>query len=169
MSKNKTDFTAAEGIKKLKELVEEIDTCLFCTNPKTNDGTCTRPIGVQEVDDEGNLWFFSDVNSDKNKEIKADKEVQLFFATPEMSSYMVLNGEAEIIVKREKIDESWSPIVKIWFTGNDDPNITLIKVKTKSAYYWDTEGGKMVNFFKMLASVATGKPLVNGNEGKINV
>jgi len=170
MSNRTISFEAAEGIKKLKELVEEIDTCLFCTNLKTNDGACSRPMGVQEVDDQGNLWFFSDVNSDKNKEIKADKDVQLFFAHPGISSYMVLNGEAEIIVDRQKIEELWSPIVKIWFDqGHNDPSITLIKVKTKSAYYWDTEGGKMVNFLKFLASVATGTPLVHGNEGKISV
>lgn len=168
MSNNNTSFVASEGIKKLKKLAEEIDTCLFCTNPKTNDGASTRPMGIQEVDDEGNLWFFSNANSEKNKEIEVNKEVQLFFSHPSVGSYMVLNGVAEIIFDRQKIEELWSPLVKIWFSGgSDDPTISLIKVKTKSAYYWDTEGGRMVNFFKMLASVATGTSLVNGNEGSI--
>ena len=170
MSNNTTSFVAEEGVKKLKKLAEEIDTCLFCTNLKTNDGATSRPMEVQEVDDQGNLWFFSDVNSDKNKEIKADKDVQLFFSHPSVGSYMVLNGEAEVILDRKKTLELWSPTLQIWFKeGCEDPTISLIKVKTKSAYYWDTEGNRMVNFFKMLASVATGTSLVDGNEGKISV
>jgi general stress protein 26 len=170
MNNNTTSYVAAEGIKKLKKLAEEIDTCLFCTNLKTNDGATSRPMDVQEVDDEGNLWFFSDLNSDKNKEINDDKDVQLYFAHPGKGSYMVLNGEAEIVVNRSKIDELWSPTIRVWFEeGNNDPNITLIKVKTKSAYYWDTEGGRMVNFCKMLASVATGTSIANGNEGRITI
>jgi general stress protein 26 len=170
MSNTTISFVAAEGINKLKKLAEEIETCLFCTSLKTNDGATCRPMEVQKVDEEGNLWFFSDTNSEKNSEIKRDKEVQLFFAHPGISSYMVVNGEAEIIVDRKAIDELWSPIVEIWFDdGREDPTVSLIKVKTKSAYYWDTDGNRMVNFFKMLVSVATGTTLIEGNEGMINV
>jgi general stress protein 26 len=167
---NTTNLQAREGVEKLKKLVEEINICLFCTNLKTGDGATCRPMGAQEVDDEGNLWFFSDINSDKNREIKQDKKVQLFFAHPGKSSYMVVNGEAEIIVDRYKTDELWTPLVKAWFKeGKDDPNISIIKVNTQSAYYWDTDGNKMINFIKMVASAVTGTNLVHGKEGSINV
>jgi acetylornithine/succinyldiaminopimelate/putrescine aminotransferase len=42
-------------------------------------------------------------------------------------------------------------------------------VKPSSAYYWDTEGNKMINFFKMIASAATGKDLIDGKEGNLSV
>jgi general stress protein 26 len=165
-----THLQSQDGVKKLKDMVEEIGMCLFCTNLKTNDGATCRPMSPQEVDYEGNLWFFSDVRSDKNREIAMDNAVQLFFAHPPKSSYMVVNGEAEIIIDRNRTEELWSPAIKIWFSqGKDDPNISIIKVHTKSAYYWDGEGGTMVNFFKMLASVATGTTLANGKEGSISV
>lgn len=167
---NTTNLQSEEGIKKLKELVKEIDICLFCTNLKTDDGATCRPMGAQEVDDQGNIWFFSDIHSEKNHEINEDKKVQLFFAHPGKSSYLVVNGEAEIIIDRNKTEEIWSPLVKTWFKdGKDDPNISIIKVKTTSAYYWDTAGNKMINFFKMVASVATGTTLVDSKEGSINV
>ena len=70
-----TNLAAGEGIEKMKELAEGIDICLFCTNLKTGDGATTRPMSVQEVDEDGNLWFFSDINSDKNREIVKDKRV----------------------------------------------------------------------------------------------
>ncbi len=159
-----------EAIEKLNSLVDEINICLFCTNLKTDDGSTCRPMGAQKVDEQGNLWFFSEKNSDKNKEIARDKNVQLFFSHPGKSSYLVVNGEAEIIMDKSKIDELWTAMVKIWFPdGKDDPNISIIKVKPTTAYYWDTDGNKMTNFLKLIASVATGKNLVTGNQGELTV
>ena len=159
-----------EGIDKLKSLVEEINTCLFCTNLKTNDGATTRPMGAVKVCDQGNIWFFDQKNSDKNKEIEKDPKVQLFFAHPAKGSYMVVNGDATIVTDRQKIEELWNPMVSIWFKdGKDDPNVALIKVAPNSAYFWDTDGNQMINFLKMAASVVTGKNLVSGSEGEIIV
>jgi acetylornithine/succinyldiaminopimelate/putrescine aminotransferase len=42
-----------------------------------------------------------------------------------------------------------------------------LKVKPTNSYYWDTEGNKMINFLKMVASAAMGKNFVEGNEGNI--
>ena len=167
---NPTDLNQQAGIKKLKELAEEINICLFCSNLKTGDGATTRPMGTQQVDDNGNIWFFSAKDSDKNREIAEDNHVQLFYAHPGKSSYMVVNGIASISTDRQKIEQLWTPLVKTWFKeGKDDPNISLIKVSNVNAYYWDTKGNKMINFFKMVASVATGKTLVDAEEGSIHV
>ncbi len=167
---NVTDLTHSESINKLRELVEEINICLFCSNLKTDDGSTCRPMGAQKVCDQGNIWFFSEVNSDKNREIRQDKHVQLFFSHPGKSSYLVVNGEAEVIIDKNKTDELWTPFAKIWFKeGKDDPNISIIKVKPTTAYYWDTDGNKMINFFKMIASVVTGTNLVSGIQGELKV
>jgi general stress protein 26 len=165
-----TDLKNQPAIDKIKEIVNAIDICLFCTNLKENDGLTTRPMSTQHVDEYGNLWFFSNKNSDKNHEINNDSKVQLFYSHPSKSSYMVLNGKAEISFDKDKIKEYWSPLVKTWFKeGIDDPNISLIKVNTKSAYYWDVAGNQMINFFKMIASVATGSNLVEAKEGNLKV
>ncbi|WP_462252515.1 pyridoxamine 5'-phosphate oxidase family protein [Ferruginibacter sp.] len=159
-----------EAVNKLKELAMDIDIALFCTNLKTDDGSTCRPMSTQGVDDDGTLWFFSAKDSDKNREIKENNHVQLFYSHPGKMSYMVVNGTAEILFDKNKIEELWSPLVKTWFQGGkDDPNLSLIKITPVSAYYWDTKGNKMINFFKMLASVATGKTLVDAEEGELNV
>ncbi len=114
--------------------------------------------------------FFSGIDSDKNKEIKQDKHVQLRFSDPSKSSYLVINGEAEIVFDRDKIEEYWNPLVKNWFkAGKDDPNISLIKVAVHNSYYWDVDGNRMINFLKMTASLATGSNLVSAEERKINL
>jgi general stress protein 26 len=82
----------------------------------------------------------------------------------------VVNGEASIILDRAKIEELWVSAAKIWFNeGKEDPNISIIKVTPTSAYYWDTDGNRMINIMKMVASVITRNNLVNGNEGTITV
>ncbi len=167
---NHTNLKNQEAIAKIKELAKGIDMCLFCTHVKKGDGESTRPMSTQGVDDDGTLWFFSDKNSLKNKEIKADNHIRLYYSQPSKSAFMVLNGEAEIVFDKEKVEELWSPHVKAWFKeGKDDPSISLIKVTPISAYYWDVEGNQMINFFKMLASVATGTTLIDAKEGTIKV
>jgi general stress protein 26 len=159
-----------EGINKIKELATDIDICLFCTNLSIDQEDSTRPMSTQEVDEDGTLWFFSDRNSIKNKEIENDKNVRLYYSHPSKSSYMVVNGEAEIIFDKQKVEDLWSPLVKTWFKeGKDDPNISILKIKPNNAYYWDVEGYEMINFFKMIASVATGTTLVDAKEGNIKL
>ena len=167
---DKKNLINNEAIDKLKSLVEDIEICLFCTDLKTDDGSTCRPMSVIKVCDQGNIWFFSEKNSDKNRAILDDNNVQLFFSHPAKSSYLVVNGEAEIILDKTKIEELWTPVAKIWFKeGKDDPNISIIKVTPTTAYYWDTDGNKMINFIKMVASVVTGTNLVNGKEGTITL
>jgi general stress protein 26 len=138
-----------EGIDKLKTLVNDINICLFCTDLKTDDGATCRPMTALEVDDEGNLWFFSPVLSQKNHTIKNDKQVQLFFAHPPKGSYLIVNGDAEISMDKEKIAALWSPEDETWFKGGEhDPNISILKVTPRNAYYWDANGDTMVGIFK---------------------
>lgn len=160
----------AEGIKKLKKLVDEINICLFCTDLKTDDGATCRPMTAIEVDEAGNLWFFSGLSSEKNAAIKRDNQVQLFFAHPPKGSYMIVNGHADITTDKAKIQDLWSPMHDIWFQGGkNDPDLSVIKVTPKNAYFWDSEGNRMVNILKMVTSVITGKNLIDGTEGSITL
>ena len=167
---NTENLNNKDAIDKLKSLVDDIMICLFCTDLKTDDGATCRPMSAIKVCDQGNIWFFSEKNSHKNKAIAVDRDVQLFFSHPGKSSYLVVNGDAEIILDKAKIEELWSPIAKIWFKeGKNDPNISVIKVTPSSAYYWDTDGNQMINFLKIVASVVTGTNLVSGNQGALKV
>ena len=159
-----------EAIDKLKSLVDAIMVCLFCTNLKTDDGSTCRPMSAIKVCDQGNIWFFSEKSSEKNKAIEIDKNVQLFFSNPSKGNYLIVNGEAEIIFDETKIEELWTPAAKIWFKeGKEDPDISIIKVTPTTAYYWDTEGNRMINILKMVASVVTGTNLVNGSQGALKI
>ena len=165
---NRRDLRRAEAIAKLKELVEKAETCFFCTASATSGSSGARPMSVQQVDDEGNLWFLSADDSHKNAEIERDPSVQLFFQGSKHSDFLTLSGHASISRDKAKIEELWEPIVKTWFTeGVDDPRITVIKVTPTGGYYWDTKHGNAVAGVKMLVGAAIGKTLDDSIEGTL--
>jgi general stress protein 26 len=157
-----------EAIEKMKELVDHNAICLFTTNLHEIP-LQTRPMSTQQVDEQGNFWFFSGEDSDKNFQIKDNDHVQLFFSNPGKSEFMTVHGYASISRDKKKIDEIWSPVVKAWFKeGKDDPELTLIKVTPEEAYYWDTKNNKMISLIKILVSMVSGKTMDDGIEGQIN-
>jgi general stress protein 26 len=159
-----------EGIIKLKKMVDDVKFCFFCTHLNNYNGATSTIMTAQSVDEEGNMWFFSGLNSDRNRDINLNKNIQLYFSSPEKNAYLAVNSEAEIILDKVKMKELWNPILKIWFKdGIEDTNISLIKASTKNAYYWDSEGGKMVNFIKMIGSLITGNDFVDTVEGEIKI
>lgn len=157
-----------EAAKKFRKLVKDINVCMFITSNKEKDHT--RPMATIEVEDNGTLWFFTDIRSIKVEEVSMDNSVHLVYAHPGKESYLDVWGKASVVTDRDKIREKWSTIVKAWFPGGvEDPNIALLKVEPQNTYYWDAETGKMVAFLKIAASVVTGAKLAEGAEGKLKV
>jgi general stress protein 26 len=163
------NLTHREAIDKFKELVEHESICLFTTR-LTEVPLTTRPMSVQEVCDQGNFWFLSPADSDKNQEIENDPRVQLFISSPSNYEFLSIYGHASISRDRDKIEQYWNEFAKAWFTeGKDDPRITVIKVTPEEGFYWDTKDGKLISMVKILASAVTGRTLEEGVEGTISV
>ena len=57
-----------------------------------------RFMSAIKVCDQGNIWFFSEKSSNKNKSLAADKHVQLFFSHPGKSSYLVVGNQGALKV-----------------------------------------------------------------------
>ncbi len=164
--KNLSDQNA---IAKLKELAEDIGVCLFCTE-LTSLPINTRPMGLREVDDQGNFWFLSSKSSNKNFEIKQDNRVQLFFAKNSDSQFLSVYGNAKIYTDQSKIEEIWTPIANAWFEeGKKDPDVAVIRVTPEDAYYWDTKDGKIISLLKIAVAAATGIKTDGGVEGNIRL
>lgn len=167
---NREYLQQTQAIDKLKKLATEIEICLFASGNGLEDDPGCRPMATAGVDDEGNIWFLSEKDSQKNHDIVINPRVKLFYSHPGKSSFLVVTGDAEITYDRDLIEKYWNPLDKTWFKeGKDDPSISLIKVKPDNAHFWDVKGNRMVNFLKMAASVVTGKTLVEGEEGSLLV
>lgn len=160
-----------EAVKKLKELSESARTCMFCTELSTLPNNA-RPMSLQECDQEGNLWFISSRDSNKNFEIKDDNRVQLYFMNNGSSEYLSIFGKAYIYTDKNTIEDKWSSFANAWFEeGKDDPKVTIIRVTPDETYYWDTKAGKFVSMVTFIASAVTGIKTDNsdGVEGNLTV
>jgi general stress protein 26 len=167
---NHQDLCGRDAVAKIRELVEKAPNCFFCTGVHTSDSVGARPMNVRKIDDEGNLWFLSALDSHKNVELHDDPFVTLYFQGSPHSDFMQLRGRATISRERAKIKELWEPILTNWFTeGVDDPRISVIWVAPTEGYYWDTKHGGMVAGVKMLIGAALGKTLDDSIEGRLDV
>ncbi len=167
MEKN---LQSEDALKKFKKLVEDVRVCMFITNNQT-EAEHTRPMSVVDIEDDGTLWFYTDIRSIKVEEVTTDRNVHLTFAHPGKESYMDVCGTGHIEIDKELIKKKWSPVVKAYFpNGIDDPNLGLLRVKPYSVYYWEAETGKMVQFMKMAVAAVTGNTKVaQGAEGKLSL
>ena len=159
-----------EALEKLKKLSEDARTCMFTTNLDTLP-LSSRPMSLQECDEEGNLWFISSSDSNKNFEIGNDNRVQLFFMNNGSSEYLNVYGEAFIYKDKATIEDKWSVFANAWFNGKDDPNVSVIRVTPKDTYYWDTKAGKIVTLLTFAKAIISGKNTDNsdGIEGKLEL
>src|SRR5699024_4192409 len=89
-----------EEMKTLRELIKDVDTAMLTT--LTDEGLISRPMKTQEVEFDGDLWFFTKKETDKYKEILHDKEVNVAYAG---KSYVSVRGRAEIVEDLNKKKE----------------------------------------------------------------
>jgi general stress protein 26 len=147
---NQTTETSDE-VKKIAEIIKSIKFAMLTT--ASEDGSLrSRPMATQQVEFDGDLWFFTREDSGKVSEAEQRHEVNVSFADPDKGKYVSTSGEAEIVKDREKMKELWKPIFKTFFPqGLEDPELALLKVNVRQAEYWDsasTSIGRAIDFAK---------------------
>lgn len=157
-----------EAQKKIKKLAEDIDFVMMATALGTKP-LSVIPMSTKKVDDAGYIWFLSNKNSDHNKDIARDKNIQLLYSHPGSMEFLSVYGEAEIVLDKNILKDLYGKSDDNWFDGVDDPNLTAIKVNPADAYYWDTKSNKIVTLFKMGVGAITGNQPDIGEKGKLNV
>lgn len=157
-----------EAIKKIKELAEEAKTCFFTT--KIGNNAHSVPMTLQEVDENGTLWFISSSESEHNSNIMEDANVQLHFMNNSSYEYVFVKGTATISKDKALIDQYWSDFANAWFDGKDDPKVTVIGVTAQDGYYYETKDNKVFAMAKMVFAAVTGSKNEDGGiEGELKV
>ena len=163
---DREDLTDAAAVEKLRAIAKG-ETAMLCTFVGTR--LEPRPMAIQDIDDDGSFWFFSDKNSHKNRQIAKDPRVQILLTNGAKSEYLSVEGTAEISRDQARIDELWTGWAKTWFTeGKDDPALTLIKVTLKTGHYWDTKHNRMIQLAKIAIGAVTGQTMDDGREGLLH-
>lgn len=163
------NLSGQAAAEKIAELVSAGNSCFFCT-VGMNGRLHARPMTVTEVEPQGQLWFFTEIDSVKTIELDRDPRVTLFFKEGDNGGHLKLDGTAAQVTDRETIHRLWSPKMRAWFTeGEDDPRICLLRVDPIGGEYWDNRHGSAVAGLKMLFGAIVGERTDDGVHGKLRL
>jgi len=136
---------------KLAELIGDIEVAMLTTQA-TDGSLVSRPLQTLKLTAEGDLVFFTAADSAKVHQLTEDLDVNLAYADQEDKRYVSVRGRARIDRDAGLIDELWSPMQKVFFSGPDDPNLTVLRVRVRDAMYWESAG----NFVERALDFARG-------------
>jgi general stress protein 26 len=160
-------MTTTEETRKVADLLEDERIAVFTTTAP--DGTLmSRPMALQEVEFDGDLWFFAARDSRKVTHVTAHPQVNV--ATAGSDSWVSLTGHAVVVDDLAKKRELWNSGVAAWFPdGPDDAGIVLLRVEAASAEYWDNPGGKIATALSFAKAKVTGKPYSGGENETVDL
>ncbi len=162
------NLSGQEAVAKIRELTGKANSCLFATH-LADLPLSARPMYCVKVDSDGQLWFFSNKQSELHAHIISDPRVQLFFSNSSTSEYLSIFGKATQVWDQQLLDELWTPIAKTWFKeGREDPDLSLIRVRPETGYYWDTKSNKAIQLLKIALGAVVGKPMDDGLQGRVS-
>lgn len=163
-SQPRNDLGGHSAAEKLKDIAEGCRTCLF-SSASTAYPSDTTPMSIQDIDEDGTIWFISSTESTRNQNIAADPRVEVSFQNEGKYEYLTLHGTARIHTDRATIDTHWTKLADAWFDrGKDDPRVSVISVKPDGGHYWETKAGKLVAFAKMSYAALTGADVDDGGK-----
>lgn len=147
----------------LYELIEDIEIAMFTT--RRDDGRLvSRPMATQARSDGADLWFATDISTDKLHELENDAHVNVSYYNSKSREFVSVSGLAHVSRDREKIRELYRPDWKAWFPGDspqagtpDDPRIALIGVDADSATYLKVDKPRPVVLFEVARGMISGK------------
>ena len=150
-------LTAADS-EKLAELIKDIHVAMVST--AASDGSIrSRPMANPNHGYDGDIWFFTALDSGKAWEISFHPQVNASFSEPKASRYVSISGKGMIVRDPAKAKELWSPLLKGWFPGGpEDPNLGLLKIDIDHVEYWDAKGNRMQVLWSLAKAAITGRP-----------
>ncbi|MGW0218091.1 pyridoxamine 5'-phosphate oxidase family protein [Micromonospora chokoriensis] len=150
--------SAAESRVRITELARAARICML-TTIALDGRQVSRPMGLQEIEFDGDLWFFAYADSAKVRQLRVNPEVNVAFSDQKHHAWVSISGTATEGFDRARAERLWSPLLKAWFPGGlDTPGLTLIKVHATSAEYWDSPGSTVVNLLGYAKAAVTGRP-----------
>lgn len=119
----------------------------------------SRPVQTLRVDDDGTLWFFTDMRSGKTDELRADMRLSLGYADIAANRYVVVSGVGTVRRNSHKARELWQlEQLAFYPEGPGDERLGLLRVDIDRAEYWIAPG-RASYVYAALKAGATGTPV----------
>ena len=165
---HKEPDNSASTTKKLDELyklIDGIEIAMFTTR-RPDGHLVSRPMATQERVSGTDLWFVTDVSSNKLDEIKTDPHVNLSYYNLKSREWVSVAGTAVVTQDRNLIHELYKPDWRAWFGdeggerdgGPDDPRFALILVEAHSVEYLVVNKPRPLVLFEVAKAMVSGTP-----------
>ena len=130
----------SKSVAQIAKLMRDLDFCMLTTKDRSGS-LRSRPMSNNgDVEFDGDVWFFSALDSRKVDDIEGDPVVQLSYSDTNAFLFISMTGEAAIVRDVEKKRELWIEDLDQWFdNGPDSEEIVLIKVTPSLVAYWSRE------------------------------
>jgi general stress protein 26 len=140
----------------------------FLTTVMKDGRLASRPMTLQEVEFDGDLWFFAERDSHPVRHVTDSPQVNVGVGSG--GSWVSLSGDAVVVTDTAKKRELWNGAVAAWFPqGPDDDSVVLLKVEADSAEYWDSPGGRLATAFSFVKAKVTGERIEAGENEKVDL
>ena len=163
--RNRDTTPLGKKLKELYELIEGIEIAMFTT--RRSDGRLvSRPMATQTQAEGADLWFVTDIESNKLDELAFDPNVNLAYYRDGSREWVSVSGTAIVTQDRRLIHELYQKDWKAWFGdqggardgGPDDPRLALIQVEVDSVIYLKVDKPKPMVLFEVAKGMVTGTP-----------
>ena len=172
---NRDNATLGKKIEDLYALIDGIEIAMFTTR-RPDGHLVSRPMATQIQAEGTDLWFVTDIESNKLDELGFDPQVNLAYYRDGTREWVSVSGTAMVSQDRMAIHELYRPDWKAWFGdeggrrdgGPDDPRLALILVEVHSVTYMKVDKPKPLVLFERVKGMVTGTPPNIGKEREVS-
>ena len=154
----------------LYKLIDGIEVALMTTR-RPDGHLVSRPMQTQERTSGTDLWFMTNLESQKLEELATDPHVNLAYYKNRTREWVSVSGTAIISRDKRLIHELFKPDWRAWLGdqggerdgGPDDPRIALLLVEAHSVVYLKKDRPMPVVLFNIVKGMVTGEPPKTGD------
>jgi general stress protein 26 len=156
----------AGDIDRVWTLVKDIPVAMVVTHDGQGQNVRARPMAPRPAQEEGAIYFLTDVDSPKAEEIRRNNMICLALADHRSRLYLSISGHAEVVDDRNRIKQIWSVYDKAFWPDESDPRIRILRVTPETAEVWEGAGA-VVTAVKLVAATVSGARISLGANQKI--
>jgi general stress protein 26 len=173
--RNRDSAPLDKKLQDLYGLIEGIEIAMFTTR-RADGYLVSRPMATQTQAEGVDLWFVTDIESNKLDELDFDSHVNLAYYKDRTREWVSVSGTATISQDRRAIHELYQKDWKAWFGdqggerdgGPDDPRLALVLVEVESVVYLKVDKPAPLVLFEVAKGMLTGTPPKVGAQREVS-
>jgi general stress protein 26 len=144
------------------EIMRETDIAVLTYQSRAG-ALVSTPMGMQDFEDPGTIWFITERSSDKVQALEADPRVNVSCSSKK--GWVSLSGTAHVSDDQAKLEELWDASAGAFMSGGpEDPDNVLLRIDGDTAEYWENPGRLAIAVQMAKGLVTDGEPDLGDND-----